>query len=500
MALLTMKLRNIIPYVEALLVYGVLLLAILINIDAATLQDQRDAELFIPQLKEYQIEVIQKKELKSQNGQSNQYDFKYHSVSYLQDPAVKYLLYHLTVFAGVVFSVYYGTKGMIFALLGFFIALFFMYYPMVTNFPHESWVRSIFSIILFSFVGSARELTRRSIKELQSTNYVLHQQNKELIVNLVSLDRSHKKYLADVYCRVDSHKYLFHELRRMLQNITDEEEIFKKVFSALFRYNFVEGGVVYKKEENAYRTLLRYGVSNASAFPEKLEKGQYPAWLKVLQKAGRVITPKIENKQFIIAIPISDNPWEKGQNFIVLIERIRYTMQTPDTQYSLKVISLLLQYIMEKRLTLLSDNIAKYSIARETIIYQPSIAKELLLLRLKMFATTEVSYKLTFLECTEPDVASAGEQRGCAACDAQLMESCNNLTKLGKFIDEHFRETDEKFLIGNRLFLLFPFADDFQSILKKAHLCSWLKELKEISDEDAHHIMVKGDFNHVAGS
>ncbi|MCI5221158.1 MAG: hypothetical protein D3924_00390 [Candidatus Electrothrix sp. AR4] len=298
---------------------------------------------------------------------------------------------------------------------------------------------------------------------------------------------------------------MFHELRSLLDNISDEEELFKKVFSALFRYNFVEGGIVYKKEKasNSYASLIRYGVSNVEHFPEKIEKREYPLWLQMMLKEGAIITPKVENKQFIIAIPISENPWKEEQNYIIVIERIRYTMQTSETEFALKIMSLLLRYILERRLLLLSKKILDYSVVQETLIYKPGPAEKLLRIRLKMFKKAGVPYILAFLTLKEPSPPQKQQRMqkklfmNTAVKEEIAPEVCRNLLELGKSIDTKFRVVDEKYFIDNKLFLLFTFADDFQSIYKKIETCSCLKDLKEVPGEGTQQIVGTGNFNNV---
>jgi hypothetical protein len=512
------NIRLFIPYIEALLVYGILLIMLIINVNISP--NEKYFDPILPCIAKYinKVEVkietplkgkvtnfkkeieTSKKEIETQwkniwenrnkINKSVKYKYiKYHIIIYIQRSEVKYLLYHAIIFVGVIFSLYYGIHGIIFALFGLLTALYLIYFPDFKSFSSEAWIRSILSIILFFIVGNNREITSRNSKELQRSNNLLLQRNKELTVNLVSLDCSHKKYLTEVYCRVDRPKYLFHELYSLLDNIIDEEELFKKIFSALFRYNFVEGGIVYKKEEGpspAYTALLRYGVSSTTNFPEKIDKKEHPTWLKMVLNSGHIITPKIENNQFIIAIPITENPWENEQNFIIVIERIRYTMQTANTKFSLKIMSILLRYIMERRLFLLSENIFDYSVVKGTVIYKPGVAEKLLAIRLKTLKKAEIPYQLAFLSLQEE-----------ASISFEELLSQDNLAEIGKCIDKNFREADEKFFIGKKLFVLFPFAESFQPIQEKFKVCRYLMKLKKVSSEDTHHFMVNNNFNNM---
>ncbi|MCI5221159.1 MAG: hypothetical protein D3924_00395 [Candidatus Electrothrix sp. AR4] len=190
--------KTVVPYVEVFLVYLLLVLAVIVNRAAPTFQDNTSGFVFsyiekgkkeIEPFKE-EMEALKERTKGGTFSQEAKY-FIYRIIIYLQRQEVKHLLYYSAVVAGVMFTLYYGTKGIFFALAGFFTVLYFLYSE-TGEFSSEAWVRSILSMILFFIIGSSRETTRRDVIGLQSGNDFLRRRNKDLTADLVLLDRSKK--------------------------------------------------------------------------------------------------------------------------------------------------------------------------------------------------------------------------------------------------------------------------------------------------------------------
>ncbi len=379
----------------------------------------------------------------------------------------------LFIFAGIIFALFYGMTGMIIASMGLLIAVLKIHEFVLGQITPESGLISVMGLLIFLVVGNQKEASERDMKVLREANDMGQKRIGDLVSQLVSIDISHKKFLGDVYFRVDRPTYLYHEMRKTIRHAVDEMELFSQIFSLLYRYTFVEGGIVYKRQEDGihYKALFRYG---ASVFPEAIDINDAPDWFKILQTERQIIFPKIlENHQFIISIPImTGRRVEDVVQHIIVVERIRYSMMTSEILLGLKIIALILRFFLEKRLYL--ESMREYSLFEDVLVFKPDIATNILRERIDLFERAQLPYKLAYVSIV--------------GLTSELLET------LAKQLHASTREFDEKFVIGEMFLILFSFAEEIGPVIQRLQGISPAENLKEIEDEELKQFISTGHF------
>ena len=359
------------------------------------------------------------------------------------------LIPYIFILVGIIFALFYSRRmGMIIACIAFLLAFSKVHYLVAKPLKMEDGLILIIGLLLIFIVGNKKEKSDKELSILRDINIIEQKKIEELKSQIAFVDMSHKKFLGDSYFRVDRPTYLYHELRKILKNTSDEQEMFSRIFAMLYRYTFVEGGLVYKLLDNnsndQYLSLFRYGVSNYVDFPGIIFLKEAPEWLRVLQIEKQIISQTVleEKNQFIISIPIM-----KGEEmeYVIVIERIRYTMKKDDTLLSLYILALALRFSLEKKLYM--ETLLEYSFFKDVLVFKPEIAEEFLNKRIALFKQAKLPYKLACLEIGE------------------LSET--RLESLVKLLESQTREFDEKFLIDNKLLVLFSFTEDLSPIIAK---------------------------------
>jgi len=381
---------------------------------------------------------------------------------------------YLFIFIGIIFALFYGIQGVIIAVAGFLFALGQMQDFILNPITVEDWLIALIGMLLFFIVGNQTSTIRRELEIQLDANKMAQTRIQELFSQLVSIDTSHKKFLGELYFRVDRPSYLYHELGKLGQHFNDEMQLFAKLFSLLYRHQFVEGGVVYKLHEyqdleydTNYVAMFRYGLS---LFPDTIELNNSPQWFKLLQVEKEIISPKVIDKKFIISIPIVLKPSDKMQ-YVIVIERIRQTMITSETTHSLKITAIIIKFILEEQVYL--ANRPDYSLFKHVMVFRPGVAERILKERLELFTNAELPYKLTYWKLDE------------------LPEDLENVANK---IHAASRQFDEQFVIGDKLFILFAFSEVFTPIQTRFKRYYPTIELKEVTNVNIKQLNSSDDF------
>ncbi len=395
------------------------------------------------------------------------------------------LIPYIFIFVGIIFAIFYRILGIIVGSIALLLAIS-LHDLGFSQINLEDGLIFLIGLLLILIVGNQTENSDTELKLLRKIDIIAQKRIEELKSQIAFVDMSHKKFLGDRYFRVDRPTYLYHELRQILNDTYEEIEMFSRIFAMLYRYAFVEGGVVYKLENNnnnnnknnnnneQYLSLLRYGVSNSVVFSENIKISEAPEWFRVLQIEKQIISLKVleENNQFIISIPIMK---AEKMEYVIVIERIRYTMKKDDTLLGLYVLALALRFSLEKKLYM--ETLLKYSFFKDVLVFKPEIAEGFLKKRIALFEQAKVPYKLADLPIGD------------------LSET--KLESLVKQLESQTREFDEQFLIGDKLFVLFSFTEELSPILAKFKDNELGENWQEIKNEQLKKIVSLGDFSSV---
>lgn len=399
---------------------------------------------------------------------------------------------YLFIFVGIIFALFYGVQGMIIAVIGFLFALGQMHDFILNPITVEDWLIAIFGTLLFVIVALQTSSISRELNVELEAKKMTETRIQDLFSQLVSMDKSYRDFLSKSHFRVDHHTYLNHELGKLSEHFNDEMQLFAKLFSLLYRHQFVEGGVVYKLEEHQdfeydtnYRAMFRYGLS---VFPNTIELNDPPQWFKLLEAEKQIISPKMIDKKFIISIPISLKPSNKMQ-YIIVIERIRQTMISSETTKSLNSTAIIIKFILEEQ-SYLAKNRQKYTYFNNVMVFRPGVAERILKERLELFTNANLSYKLTYLKCDEINKLT----------DDELETAADNLTDKQKLeivatkVHSASRHFDEQFVIGDKLFILFAFSEVFTPIQTRFKTVIRNIELKEVTNVNLKQLNSNDDF------
>jgi hypothetical protein len=382
---------------------------------------------------------------------------------------------YIFIFVGIIFALFYGVQGMIIAIIGFLFALGQMHDFILNPITLEDWLIAIIGTLLFVIVGSRTTTITKDLNIQLEANKMSQTRIQELFSQLASIDKSHKKFLSDSHFRVDRPSYLYHELGKLSEHFNDEMQLFAKLFSLLYRHQFVEGGVVYKLQEyqdleydSNYLAMFRYGLS---VFPKTIELNDPPQWFKLLEAEKEIISPKIIDKKFIISIPVVLKPSNKMQ-YIIVIERIRQTQITPETSHSLNITAIIIKFILEEQFYL-AKNRENYSLFKNVMVFRPGVAERFLKERLELFTNANLPYKLTYWK---------------------LDELPEDLEKVATRVHSASRHFDEQFVIGDKLFILFTFSEVFTPIQTRFKRYYSTIELKEVTNVNLKQLNSNDDF------
>ncbi len=384
------------------------------------------------------------------------------------------LIPYIFIFVGIIFALFYRIMGIIVGSIALLLAIISLNHFALSLINLEDGLILIMGFLLILIVGYQKETSDREHRVLRETDIIAQKRIEELKSQIALIDTSHKQFLGESYFRVDRPTYLYHELRQILKDTNEELEMFSRIFTMLYRYTFVEGGIVYKLDidNNQYVSLFRYGISNPIDFPDKIVTSDAPEWFQVLQLEKQIISLKViaEINQFVISIPVM-----KGNlmEYVIVIERIRYTMKKEEVLLGLYVLALALRFNLEKKLYM--ETMLEYSLFKNVLVFKPEIAEGFLKKRLTLFQQAKLSYKLAYLPI------------------GNLSET--QLESLVTGLELQTREFDDKFLIGDKLVVLFGFAEELSPILAKFKEKKLGDNWQEIKNEHIKKIISLGDFS-----
>jgi hypothetical protein len=165
----------------------------------------------------------------------------------------------------------------------------------------------------------------------------------------------------------------------------------------------------------------------------------------------------------------------KGEimEYIIVVERIRYTMKKDEVLLGLYVLALALRFNFEKKLYMAT--LFEYSLFKDVLVFKPEVAESFLKKRLALFEQAKLPYKLAYLPIED--------------------NSETELEILVTQLESQTREFDEKFVFNNKLFVLFGFAEELSPILAKLKDNQLGDNWQEIKNEHIKKIISLGNFS-----
>jgi len=359
-------------------------------------------------------------------------------------------------FLGVLFCFFYGIVGLVISIAGLLAGFFRFYYPenFLTSLSTNDFVIIIITTALYLIIIAIKKQLDEKVATFNRAYEISLKRIDSLLSQLVSIDMAYKRFLEKFLIRLDKPIYLYQELRQAAVASSEENELFSQIFSILNRYAFVEAGCVYKEEMSGYKKIIKY---RRSKLPSEISKNV--EWVAVLEREKEIIQPAfIEKYGFLAAIPVISSLVKKIR-YIFVIEQIRSFMVTKETMDLIKVTVFITKIILETYT--FSKEIQQYSVLPNIILFKPEFARRILKERITFLEKMMIPYSLGYV----------------------LISQDTDISELAKKLELCLRDLDEKYLIDNKLIILFIFAEYLSPIQKRLKEQEGI-ELREINYEE----------------
>ena len=359
-------------------------------------------------------------------------------------------------FFGVLFCFFYGIVGLVISIVGLIAGFFRFYYPenFLTSLSTNDFVVIIITIALYLLIAGIKKQIDGKMETFDRAYGIALRRIDSLLSQLVSIDMAYKRFLEKFLIRLDKPIYLYQELRQIAVAYLDEEELFSQIFSILNRYAFVEAGCVYKKEVSGYKKIIEY---RRSKLPFEISKNV--EWVAVLEREKDIIQPAfIEKYGFLAAVPVISTLVEKIR-YLFVIEQIRSFMITKGTMDIIKVTAFITKIILETYT--FSKEIQQYSLLPNIILFKPEFAPRILKERITFLEKMMIPYSLGYVPISKD----------------------TDIRGLARKLELSLRDLDEKYLIDNKLVILFIFAEYLTPIKERLKEQEGI-ELREIKYEE----------------
>lgn len=346
--------------------------------------------------------------------------------------------------SGFILALFYAVTGCVIGSIFLFVAVLKQTGFQASSLSGEGLITLFIGILTFNVAGFFRKNLDYTNHHTWLNNQMLKESRDDLLSDLVSIDLSHQKFLEDTYFRPEDPVYFYHELRKQATNVESLVEFSAKLFSILNRYLFVESGIIYKHTpgQASLGVVFQYGTCD---LPRDIYSSAEPDWLKIVRKKGKiVISKKPGSHGLLMIIPISSQ-WIDDVQYFLVIERIRFVMINSKTQTKLNVVSLIVKMIFERKLY--SSTLKGMSISKKVVIFHEEFSRKLLLERVGFFNSTQICYKIVSVKFLDIPLEDREEF-------------------FGK-LDITTRMFDEKFFLDGQIIIVFSFAREIMSVIRR---------------------------------
>jgi len=294
---------------------------------------------------------------------------------FLHEQGITNLKFHILIlcFAGILFTLYYGVRGALGAVLCSGLSIYAFEGQYFFAFLARNYLESSFylvTILVTGFVRSGNELKTTST---DLTNRILQKRIESLSIDLSEKDQALRDAFHDVLTDMESPKIMYQALRR-LSEITDNVTLFDEILYVLYAHCHVEKSNIYEPvSRHEFRRVSSFG---STALPDvlKWKTDDMPEILRVAASEGEVIIPRELGNKLVMAIPIMSS--SEQLRYIIIVEEIRFINLSDDLIELLKIAAFWVKQVIEHQLY--REEMRQYSQYASVVIYRPDVAGKIL--------------------------------------------------------------------------------------------------------------------------
>jgi len=283
--------------------------------------------------------------------------------------------FHILIlcFAGIIFTLYYGVKGALGAVLFTGLTIYAFEDMYFFAFLARNYLESSFylvTVLVTGFVRSGNELKTTST---DLANRILQKRIENLSIDLSEKDRALRDAFHEILTDMESPKIMYQALRR-LSEITDNITLFDEILYVLYAHCHVEKSNIYEPvSRNEFKRVSSFG---STTLPDilKWKADDMPEIIRVAASEREVIIPRELGNKLVMAIPIMSS--SEQLRYIIIVEEIRFINLSEDLIELLKIAAFWVKHVIEHQLY--REEMLQYSQFASVVIYRPDVSRKIL--------------------------------------------------------------------------------------------------------------------------
>jgi hypothetical protein len=334
------------------------------------------------------------------------------------------IFFLIIAFSGLMFSLYYGTKG---AFSSAILTIFLLFWTLQENilvFLSNYYIEASFlagGLLITGFIKSGLE---RRIIGTELGNQIVNERLERLFVELSEKDKALQDAFREVLTDMESPRIMYQTIRR-LEYITDRETLFNEILYILYSHCHADKSSIYEiKGKNRFRRVASFG---ASELPDLLrwKSEKMPEVLRVARVEKEIVIPTRFNHRFIMAIPLISS--SGNLLYILLIEEIRFISLNESLLNLLKATAFWIKHVVEGHFH--REEFLPLSAFDSVIVYRPDLYKKVL----RQSIASHKKYGLPYAVLEVKGVISE--------------DSCKQMASMLRVHDEFFLIADNQLLV-----------------------------------------------------
>jgi len=291
---------------------------------------------------------------------------------YLQKVSLDLFILALT-FASLMFTLYYGIKGSIAAVVGGGLVVFISLKGDTLFFLSRNYLETSFFMAGLLITGFVKTSLERKAVGIQITNQIMNQRLERITLDLSEKDRALQDAFHEVLTEMESPRIIYQALRR-LENIAGKETLFDEILYLFYTHCHVEKSSIYElTRRNRFKKAASFG---ASSLPDVLawKSEKMPEILRVARIEKEVIIPTHLENRFVMALPLLSS--SGNLLYVIMIEEIRFINLSEGLLDLLKVMAFWIKRLVENFFH--REEFLPLSVFSSVILYRPDISRAMI--------------------------------------------------------------------------------------------------------------------------
>ncbi|MBU0768456.1 MAG: hypothetical protein KJ687_05145 [Proteobacteria bacterium] len=293
----------------------------------------------------------------------------------------------LTVFAGLLFALYYGVKGAIAASVAAGLIVYLTLKHEMVVLLSRNYLETSFFLASLLITGIVKTGMEKKVVGMELGNRMINQRLERMTVDLSEKDWALQDAFREVLTDMDSPRIMYQALRR-LEHLKDKETLFSEILYIFYRHCHVEISSIYEFDSrNRFKKVVAFGTSS---LPDILnwKSEKMPEILRVARIEKEVIVPARLEHRLVMALPLLSA--SGNLLYVILLEEIRFINLNESLINLLKMAAFWIKNVIEHLLHL--EDFLPYSVFSSVIVYRPDVSVKII----KQSVSSHKKYGLPF--------------------------------------------------------------------------------------------------------